>query len=63
MDPDTGKVLGLHHMGFRTVEIGGVGGAVQKSSREGENQAIYLWRILQDIDRQNHGIYNEIANP
>jgi V8-like Glu-specific endopeptidase len=47
-DFETGKVVGLHHMGFTA------------ASHNLDNQGIYLWRVLQDISGQSPSIFQEL---
>ena len=47
-DFGTGKVVGLHHMGFKA------------NTTVIENQGIYITLILKDIQGQSQSIYNEI---
>jgi V8-like Glu-specific endopeptidase len=50
-DFQTGKIVGLHHMGFTA------------SSTTLDNQGIYMAQILRDISAQSTAIYNEIMAP
>jgi V8-like Glu-specific endopeptidase len=62
-DIETGKVVGLHHMGFKAAEVGGVAVRIPANSQEAENQAVYLWRVLQDIGTQSNTVFAEIGKP